>query len=89
MRPHQVTMKRVQDFRAKNTVEKTILNFFDEMECHPYDVNVETSSNAFDEMITSIGVPHNYGPTIDELLNKRRVLLKKRVSYLYLIKGRS
>ncbi|KAJ3183943.1 Adenylate kinase 7 [Gaertneriomyces sp. JEL0708] len=67
---------RLEEFRAANTDENTVLNFFDELEIHPLIVSVwANDTSTVMEIITKhIGKPHNYGPTPEQITEKRRLL---------------
>ncbi|NXF70598.1 KAD7 kinase, partial [Sclerurus mexicanus] len=58
-------------FRELNTDDKTVLNYFDELEIHPQFIDVavyEDPENRFiiQKMIKEIGEPRNYGLTDEE-----------------------
>ncbi|TPX33306.1 adenylate kinase [Synchytrium microbalum] len=65
--------RRLAEYRALNTEETTVLNFFDEHEVHPLVVNAETDSvdAVMTPILTRIGKPRNYGPTTEELARRR------------------
>ncbi|XP_067000043.2 adenylate kinase 7-like [Anabrus simplex] len=67
----EAMLRRLAEFRSNNTDENTVLNFFDEMEIHPQLIPVyENSKSAIQEtfhrIITLIGEPRNYGPSLLE-----------------------
>ncbi|KAI9097017.1 hypothetical protein DFS34DRAFT_650383 [Phlyctochytrium arcticum] len=66
---------RLEEYRTQNTEETTVLNFFDELEIHPLIISVEANDAATVMEILSkkIGPPHNYGPSPEQLAEKRRV----------------
>jgi adenylate kinase len=66
---------RLDKFRTENTDEVTVLNFFDEQEIHPIVLKVEsiTPAKLVDFAIAKIGQPRNYGPTLEELREKKRL----------------
>ncbi|NXO59463.1 KAD7 kinase, partial [Aramus guarauna] len=64
-------------FRELNTDDKTVLNYFDELEIHPQFIDVakfEDPENRFiiKEIIKEIGEPRNYGLTDEEKENLER-----------------
>ncbi|ORY48290.1 P-loop containing nucleoside triphosphate hydrolase protein [Rhizoclosmatium globosum] len=71
----EALLHRLESFRASNTDETTVLNYFDELEIHPFTIAV--TSNDYEpvmEAITKfIGKPHNYGPTLEQLEEKKRI----------------
>ncbi len=90
-----VLTKRLEAFRAQNTDEKTVLNYFDEHEIHPIIINTDhrvdvkidepvqlDSSNrvvadaierGFTNTKDKLGKPRNYGPTAEQLAERKRV----------------
>ncbi|RKO96361.1 hypothetical protein CAUPRSCDRAFT_8226, partial [Caulochytrium protostelioides] len=73
-----VLMKRLDEWRALNTDDNTILNWFDEMEIHPLIINLDSptlrSTEVMQQLIKAIGVPHNFGPSREEIGKKRAAL---------------
>jgi adenylate kinase len=69
-----VLVRRLEEYRTANTDENTVLNYFDELEIHPIPLPVEnqTGENLIDSITKKVGKPHNYGPTIEQLEEKRR-----------------
>ncbi|KAM9554942.1 adenylate kinase 7 isoform 3-T3 [Guaruba guarouba] len=64
-------LKVLNVFRELNTDDKTVLNYFDEIEIHPQFIDVdklEDPENRFivKEIIKEIGEPRNYGLTDEE-----------------------
>ncbi|KAM9014304.1 adenylate kinase 7 isoform 1-T1 [Ara ararauna] len=64
-------LKALNVFRELNTDDKTVLNYFDEIEIHPQFIDVdklEDPENRFivKEIIKEIGEPRNYGLTDEE-----------------------
>eukprot|EP00049_Salpingoeca_infusionum_P009437 m.157885 g.157885 ORF g.157885 m.157885 type:complete len:687 (+) comp14336_c0_seq1:42-2102(+) len=59
---------KLKAFRAANTEDNTVLNFFDFREVHPIELSVQGQGPQ--ELLTlvcdKVGVPHNYGPTDEE-----------------------
>ncbi|KAJ1561437.1 Adenylate kinase 7, partial [Cladochytrium tenue] len=69
-------LKRLEEYRAGNTEEVTVLNFFDELEVHPLPIPVGSSKPAqvLESVRTKIGKPHNYGPTPEQIAEKRKAI---------------
>ncbi|XP_045187456.1 adenylate kinase 7-like [Mercenaria mercenaria] len=70
-------MRRLEAFRNANTEEDTVLNYFDELEIHPEEIDVtkDTSpmmSDTVERLKKIIGKPRNYGPTPEELAETLR-----------------
>ncbi|XP_028398700.1 adenylate kinase 7-like [Dendronephthya gigantea] len=71
-------LRRLAEFRAVNTEDETVLNYFDELEIHPdhIDITQDSSplmSNVVEQIAKLIGEPRNYGPTPEELVEMQRV----------------
>ncbi|XP_075609722.1 adenylate kinase 7 isoform X2 [Balearica regulorum gibbericeps] len=71
-------------FRELNTEDKTVLNYFDELEIHPQFIDVakfEDPENRFivKEIIKEIGEPRNYGLTDEEKDNLERQAAEERL----------
>ncbi|NXW23412.1 KAD7 kinase, partial [Circaetus pectoralis] len=71
-------------FRDLNTEDKTVLNYFDELEIHPQFIDVakfEDPENRFivKEIIKEIGEPRNYGLTDAEKENLERKAAEERL----------
>ncbi|KAF1491763.1 Adenylate kinase 7, partial [Megadyptes antipodes antipodes] len=71
-------------FREFNTDDKTVLNYFDELEIHPQFIDVakfEDPENRFivKEIIKEIGEPRNYGLTDEEKENMERKAAEERL----------
>ncbi|XP_009946004.1 PREDICTED: adenylate kinase 7, partial [Leptosomus discolor] len=71
-------------FRELNTDDKTVLNYFDELEIHPQLIDVakfEDPENRFivKEIIKEIGEPRNYGLTDEEKENLERKAAEERL----------
>jgi adenylate kinase len=75
--------KRLEEFRSNNTEENTVLNYFDEQEIHPVPITVDSNNlqAVLDVIISKIGKPHNYGPTPEQIAEKRRILEEAKVMY--------
>ncbi|RDD36619.1 Adenylate kinase 7 [Trichoplax sp. H2] len=70
-------IRRLARYRAENTEDETVLNYFDELEIHPehFDVTDDDSPKALNTVkaiIKLIGEPRNYGPTAEELEEIKR-----------------
>jgi len=74
-------MKRLEEFKSNNTEENTVLNYFDEFEVHPITLDIENKSIGYlmEKIINEIGRPHNYGPTPEEIAEKRRIAEENKV----------
>ncbi|XP_069671701.1 adenylate kinase 7-like isoform X2 [Periplaneta americana] len=77
-------ISRVAEFRKINTNEDTVLNYFDELEVHPFllDVTNDTSlymEKTFKIITDKIGKPRNYGSRSgeDDEFTKQEKLIKK------------
>ncbi|XP_030340362.1 adenylate kinase 7 isoform X3 [Strigops habroptila] len=71
-------------FRELNTDDKTVLNYFDEIEIHPQFIDVaklEDPENRFivKEIIKEIGEPRNYGLTDEEKEELERQAAEERL----------
>ncbi|KFQ99441.1 Adenylate kinase 7, partial [Nipponia nippon] len=71
-------------FRELNTDDKTVLNYFDELEIHPQFIDVakfEDPENRFvvKDIIKKIGEPRNYGLTDEEKENLERKAAEERL----------
>jgi len=73
-------MKRLDEFKNNNTEENTILNYFDEFEVHAISLDIENKSieDLMEKIINEVGRPHNYGPTPEEIAEKRRIAEEKK-----------
>ncbi|ESP02316.1 hypothetical protein LOTGIDRAFT_199862 [Lottia gigantea] len=77
-------MRRLAEFRANNTEDDTVLNYFDELEFHPERIDVvKDKSPMMKETIEKIkkimGSPRNYGPTPEEIEEKRKAEEEERL----------
>ncbi|XP_063679451.1 adenylate kinase 7-like isoform X3 [Bolinopsis microptera] len=77
-------LKRLAEFRAINTDDQTVLNYFDELEVHPEHLNIaaDTSSNmsqVMEKIVKTVGKPRNYGPTQEEQLELERLGMEKKI----------
>ncbi|NWX24215.1 KAD7 kinase, partial [Aegotheles bennettii] len=71
-------------FRELNTDDKTVLNYFDELEVHPLFIDVakfEDPENRFvvKQIIQEMGEPQNYGLTDEEKENLERKAAEERL----------
>ncbi|NWX54622.1 KAD7 kinase, partial [Promerops cafer] len=71
-------------FRKLNTDDKTVLNYFDELEIHPHFIDIavyEDSENRLtvSKIIKEIGEPRNYGLTDEEKQALEREAAEKRI----------
>ena len=76
---------RLEEFRNDNTDENTVLNYFDELEIHPFVIPVEKqeTETIMDFIKKHVGKAHNYGPSPEQLAEKRRIEEEKLVTLLY------
>jgi adenylate kinase len=76
-------VKRLEEFRAVNHDENTVLNYYDENDAHPIELDVASLydimtglEGAVDQMLAiaveKIGPPRNYGPTYEQLADLKR-----------------
>ncbi|KAI9209622.1 uncharacterized protein BJ171DRAFT_560904 [Polychytrium aggregatum] len=77
----EALVRRLEEFRAMNTDENTVLNYFDELEIHPIPIAVENVApeDVMGTIIKHIGKPHNYGPTPEQLAEKRRLAEEAKI----------
>ncbi len=77
-------LRRLQEFRANNTDDNTILNFFDEQEIHAFSVNAEEiETSILAHMIEHIGTPRNYGPSKEEIRRQQKALEEQKVNTVF------
>jgi hypothetical protein len=85
-------VKRLEEFRAADHDENTVLNYYDENEAHPIELDVASMldittglEGAVDQMlaiaIEKIGPPRNYGPTFEQLADLKKKKEDQAVSY--------
>ncbi|EDO36546.1 predicted protein [Nematostella vectensis] len=78
-------MRRLSEYRAVNTEDETVLNFFDELEIHPDNIDISQDSNdpkmcaTVEQIKKLMGEPRNYGPTPEELAEMERKETEKRL----------
>ncbi|XP_043522582.1 adenylate kinase 7-like [Frieseomelitta varia] len=70
-------MRRLKEYRKRNTEDNTPLNFFDEIEIHPFIIDVEDDvcPDMFPtiyQCLQRIGPPRNYGLTAEEARDARK-----------------
>ncbi|CAD1473438.1 unnamed protein product, partial [Heterotrigona itama] len=70
-------MRRLREYRKRNTEDNTPLNFFDEIEIHPLIIDVEDDvcPDMFPtiyQCLQRIGPPRNYGLTAEEARDARK-----------------
>lgn len=78
-------MRRLEEFRALNTEEETVLNFYDEAEVHPDIIDVMQDSspemeNVFEQICKIIGKPRHLGPSKAELEEEARLAELQRIA---------
>ncbi|XP_012286013.2 adenylate kinase 7 [Orussus abietinus] len=64
-------LRRLREYRERNTLDNTPLQFFDELEVHPLIIPVEDDVcpdmfPTFHRCLEKLGEPRNYGPTPEE-----------------------
>ncbi|XP_062974560.1 adenylate kinase 7 [Elgaria multicarinata webbii] len=72
-------------FRELNTDDETVLNYFDELEIHPQNIDVSKFEGLENrviakEIIKQIGEPRNYGLTEDEMEELERKQAEERLA---------
>ncbi|KAJ9599412.1 hypothetical protein L9F63_010103 [Diploptera punctata] len=75
-------IRRVTKFRESNTDDETVLNYFDELEVHPFLINVADDEYSLMEytfkiIINKIGAPRNYGDEGEDEYSKRARLIEE------------
>ncbi|CAL7945211.1 unnamed protein product [Xylocopa violacea] len=70
-------MRRLREYRKRNTDDNAPLDFFDEIEIHPLIVNIEddvcpTMFPTIYQCLQRIGPPRNYGLTAEEAKDARK-----------------
>ncbi|KAI8854406.1 hypothetical protein BC829DRAFT_424481 [Chytridium lagenaria] len=76
----EVLVRRLEEYRNQNTEENTVLNFFDELEIHPLIVPIESKSieAVLEPILKHLGQARNYGPSPEQIAEKKRVEEEKR-----------
>ncbi|KAJ3102300.1 Adenylate kinase 7 [Phlyctochytrium planicorne] len=76
----EVLVRRLEEFRSLNTEENTVLNFFDELEIHPFVIPIESKTAEFiiETVLAHLGTPRNYGPSAEQIAEKRRAEEEKK-----------
>lgn len=77
-------MRRLAEFRASNTEDETVLNYFDELEIHPDHIDITQDktrkmTKVVEQIKKLMGKPRNYGPTPEELAEMERIETEKRL----------
>lgn len=77
-------LRRLQDFRANNQEDETVLNYFDELEIHPESIDVTSKDtieyvNTVDQVSSILGEARNYGPTPEEQEELERIAAEERL----------
>ena len=77
-------LRRLAEFRAVNTEDETVLNYFDELEIHPDHIDITQDNsplmtNVVEQIVKLIGEPRNYGPTPEELIEIQRIEAEKQL----------
>ncbi|XP_011694075.1 PREDICTED: adenylate kinase 7-like [Wasmannia auropunctata] len=79
-------LRRMREYRERNTDDNTPLQLFDEMEIHPLVIFVETDTcpDMFPTVyrcLEKLGEPRNYGPTAEEMeVARKRAEAEKRAA---------
>ncbi|KYM83836.1 Putative adenylate kinase 7 [Atta colombica] len=65
-------LRRMREYRERNTDDNTPLQLFDEIEIHPLIISVETDTcpdmfPTIYQCLEKLGKPRNYGPTAEEM----------------------
>ena len=79
--PKTALLKRLEEFRKLNTPETTVMNYFDEKEVHPIVLSTETNTleQVFAILLKKFGKPHNYGPSEEQLAEKKKKDAEEKV----------
>ncbi|XP_026668562.1 adenylate kinase 7-like isoform X2 [Ceratina calcarata] len=75
-------VRRLKEYRKRNTDDNTPLQFFDEIEIHPLIIDVEDDvcPDMFPtiyQCLQRIGLPRNYGLTAEEAMDARKLAEKE------------
>ncbi|XP_077272220.1 adenylate kinase 7 isoform X2 [Temnothorax americanus] len=79
-------LRRMREYRERNTDDNTPLQLFDEMEIHPLVISVETDTcpDMFPTIyrcLEKLGKPRNYGPTAEEMeIARKRIEAEARAA---------
>ncbi|KAG8514326.1 Adenylate kinase 7, partial [Galemys pyrenaicus] len=78
-------LRSLSNYREINTDDETVLNYFDELEIHPVQIDVgklEDAQNrlAIKQLIKEIGEPRNYGLTDEEKAEEERRAAEERLA---------
>ncbi|XP_015103151.3 adenylate kinase 7 [Vicugna pacos] len=78
-------LRALSNYRAINTEDETVLNYFDELEIHPIHIDVERLKDAQNRLgikllIKEIGEPRNYGLTDEEKAEEERRAAEERLA---------
>lgn len=66
--------RRLRAHRQINTEENTVMNYFDELEIHPVDLDASKDESSITDLIVKeLGKPNNYGPTPEEVEEMNRI----------------
>ncbi|KAJ4460480.1 putative Adenylate kinase 7 [Paratrimastix pyriformis] len=65
--------RRLATYRQQNTADNEMTSYFSERDVHPIPVDASAlTEERVQQLISTIGKPHNYGPTAEELAAERR-----------------
>ncbi|EPY81594.1 adenylate kinase 7 [Camelus ferus] len=78
-------LRALSNYRAINTEDETVLNYFDELEIHPIHIDVERLEDAQNRLaikllVKEIGEPRNYGLTDEEKAEEERRAAEERLA---------
>ncbi|KAM9466930.1 adenylate kinase 7-like [Clarias gariepinus] len=68
-------LRRLTEFRKRNSEDETVLNFFDEMDIQPEHIGIDTDDPdvlVMEKVMEIVGKPRNYGPNAKHLEEERR-----------------
>lgn len=76
--------RRISEYRAINTDDETVLNYFDELEFHPEKIDITNDHSlrmrdTVEKIIAMIPGPRNYGPTPEEKEEMLRIETENRL----------
>jgi len=77
-------LRRLADFRANNQEDETVLNYFDELEIHPENMDITAKEtieylNTIEQVSSILGEARNYGPTPEEQEELERIAAEERL----------
>lgn len=68
-------LRRLAEFRERDTEDATVLNFFDELEIHPLVIDAMTHDleTATERIAAKVGKPIAFAPTLEEEKEQAKV----------------